>query len=206
MRTLLKAQSWWDGPPLKFLYTEVLYEEDGDVYYFDEEDPSVCVDDAHVQTCAPGIRLDKKFYLPLLVNFEDKTQAPSDCLSNGFVKTPFSLGMHFRRVTDPTAADAYRTRDLYSHELETLDIISRRPHPNVCRYHGYVTDGTFITGLCFEKHHFTLWEAIFRNKRIDATFVLAEIRKGLEHLHSAGISHNDLSPTTLCLILTTKGC
>ncbi|KAH8921174.1 hypothetical protein BT69DRAFT_1264779 [Atractiella rhizophila] len=113
--------------------------------------------------------------------------------------------MPFQRVTDTTAPDAYRTRDLYSHELQTLDIISRSPHPNICRYHGHVTDGTFVTGLCFEKHQISLWEAIYRNKRIDSTFVLEEVGKGLEHIHSIGFSHNDISPTNIMLDFDADG-
>jgi len=50
--------------------------------------------------------------------------------------------------------------DLINAEINTLELLSKTPHPNICKYYGCICDGVYIAGICLQKLGFTLAELI----------------------------------------------
>ncbi len=154
------------------------------------------------------------------VNFNDifeSTLIPSADISPIFPE-------HFTRAPDPLPRLCYLKEahpmsyepsqpkvlgDLMLQEATTWETLKHSPHPNIVKYHGcQVRDGR-ITGLCFPKYHDTLLSRVnpgHSGKRHfdaskrplkDVKSCLEGIGKGLKHLHSLGLVHNDLGPANI---------
>ncbi len=82
-------------------------------------------------------------------------------------------------------------------EAETCELLKRHPHPNIAEYRGVVVHNGCgrIVGLCFKKYQATLMQ---RRRNSDAPLdveaCLSGMRRAIDHLHSIGISHNDINP------------
>ena len=79
-------------------------------------------------------------------------------------------------------------------EVRVCEILKRSPHPNLASYLGCVVDHGRITGICYELVESSLE---YVPAPLDVRKYVAEVRKGLEHLHSLGLSHNDISPSNI---------
>lgn len=51
-----------------------------------------------------------------------------------------------------------------------------------------VEDG-WITGLVYKKYHCTLQDAVEKELAFDLEKVVADVRAGIEHMHSLGLVH-----------------
>lgn len=94
-------------------------------------------------------------------------------------------------------------RDLLLHEAEVCEILLKHPHPNIATYHGCISDGASIHGLCFVKYVKTLSEHVripsLSSGELDHEAVLKGIKAGIKHLHSLGLVHNDINPSNIML-------
>ena len=79
-------------------------------------------------------------------------------------------------------------------EVRVCEILKRSPHPNLASYLGCVVDHGRITGICYELVESSLE---YVAAPLDVEKYVADVRKGLEHLHSLGLSHNDISPSNI---------
>ncbi|CAF9942571.1 MAG: hypothetical protein ALECFALPRED_009821 [Alectoria fallacina] len=96
---------------------------------------------------------------------------------------------------DPTRLEEFMLR-----EARIVEMLMGHPHPNVARYHGCVVREGHIASLCFTRYHQTLVERIYHDTRpFDPHVCLQEIKKGIQHLHSIGIIHNDINPSSVML-------
>ncbi|KFH43505.1 hypothetical protein ACRE_057380 [Hapsidospora chrysogenum ATCC 11550] len=100
-------------------------------------------------------------------------------------------------------------------EAAVCELLKQHPHPNIASYLGcQVSDGR-ITGLCFAGYPHTLMQEVnpqnhmkrkarseFRDRntdRKDYRIALAGVERGLKHLHSLGLVHNDINPRKIML-------
>ncbi|KAK2051009.1 hypothetical protein LY76DRAFT_557682 [Colletotrichum caudatum] len=99
-------------------------------------------------------------------------------------------------------------------EIRVCELIKRHPHPNVAKYHGCLLLDGRVNGICFKRYQETLMAKVnpgHLNKsmlikaperttiRKKAARYLASIQAGLQHLHSLGIIHNDLTPMNVMI-------
>ncbi|KAF4959411.1 hypothetical protein FSARC_10736 [Fusarium sarcochroum] len=113
-------------------------------------------------------------------------------------------------ASEPTSRDCYVKRasllnyetdqsfNLYHmlvmEEAQVCETLLKNPHPNIARYRGCeVLDGR-IRGLCFDKYAMTLRERLETGNSLDKQLCLQGIKDGIHHLHSLGLTHNDMNP------------
>jgi serine/threonine protein kinase len=132
---------------------------------------------------------------------EHFTRAPDPLPSNCYVKRPFPL---LYNLAAPNALG-----DSLLEEATIYENLVHHPHPNIAKYYGCQVKNNRVTGLCFVKYHESLMKRVnpgHNGKRwFDATkrplkdmkLCLDGIGKGLEHLHSLGLVHNDLNPSNI---------
>lgn len=96
-------------------------------------------------------------------------------------------------------------------EIEVCEIIKQHPHPHLAVYHGCVVTQGKVSGLLFEKYKETLTERVNPNHLSKRAFItssrtlvhstmrtwLQHLKSALEHLHSLGYVHNDLTPSNI---------
>ncbi|KAF2245147.1 kinase-like protein [Trematosphaeria pertusa] len=83
-------------------------------------------------------------------------------------------------------------------EAETLEILRRRPHPNVVRYHGCQVHRGRIVGLLLERHPCTLEERLYNGSHdLNLKLGFNGVKLGVRHLHSLGLAHNDIKPSNI---------
>lgn len=116
---------------------------------------------------------------------EEFTLAPSPT-PNGFHKKVVQLSEH-------------RSQYLLQ-EIKVCEILKKHPHPNVAEYRGCMAEHGLITGLCFTAYHQTLSDRMYHDTRpFNIQACLRQIGKGLAHLHSLRLAHNDVKPANIML-------
>ncbi|KAM4057287.1 kinase [Hirsutella rhossiliensis] len=118
-----------------------------------------------------------------------------------YIKTPGLLSY----------ANEANLEELLRQEVKTCEFLRRHPHPNIAHYLGCLETRGRVSGLCFEKYTRTLANTVnpqHLNKaeflRSGRLFVNDDMRQRLEglkgaidHLHSLGLVHNDITPANI---------
>ncbi|KAG6151878.1 hypothetical protein E4U37_004451 [Claviceps purpurea] len=99
----------------------------------------------------------------------------------------------------PEGMEEMPLSDLVLHEIEAYELLRRHPHPNIVEYRGCVVSDGRITGICLAKYKMTLNERMKASIPFDKDRYLEGIERGIRHLHSLGIVHNDLKPNNIML-------
>ncbi|CCE31335.1 uncharacterized protein CPUR_05186 [Claviceps purpurea 20.1] len=94
---------------------------------------------------------------------------------------------------------ATRLRNLAAHEIEAFELLRQHPHPNIVEYRGCVVSDGRISGICLAKLEMSLYERMQDSTPFDKDLFLEGIERGIRHLHSLGIVHNDINPATIML-------
>ena len=77
------------------------------------------------------------------------------------------------------------------HEVSIMERIP--PHPNIITYLGCRINRGRITGIVFELLEKTLYQSpVVPPNKINA--FLSKLQSALDHIHSLGLAHNDISP------------
>ncbi|KAG6054942.1 hypothetical protein E4U32_006582 [Claviceps aff. humidiphila group G2b] len=102
-------------------------------------------------------------------------------------------------VECPEGKEEMPLSDLVLHEIEAYELLRRHPHPSIVEYRGCVVEDGRITGICLTKYKMTLGERMEVSTPFDKDRCLEGIERGIRHLHSLGIVHNDLKPSNIML-------
>ncbi|KAJ5833424.1 kinase-like protein [Penicillium riverlandense] len=98
-----------------------------------------------------------------------------------------------------------------SYEVEACELLRQNPHPNIATYYGCQETNGRVSGLCFKQYTSTLQEKVnpghlnksmFRSSErqlVDSSVKasLNGILAGIQHIHSLGLVHNDISPANI---------
>ncbi|KAJ7887630.1 hypothetical protein B0H14DRAFT_2695629 [Mycena olivaceomarginata] len=187
-RLALTSDVWrFDKDPEEFAFTAMLWEQNGDFYHYRREERNSDAN-ADIELFQKAILVPRDYYLARLPPpGAPATRAPSTALAdpNVFFKRTEPI------MYDPTHTEKCRPADDQADEMRICEELRQNPHPNICRYLGYVPtlDGNSIAGLCFERHEMNLDSAVEDNFSLD-------------HLHSLGYAHNDINPGNIVLTKT----
>ncbi|KIK11613.1 hypothetical protein PISMIDRAFT_478895 [Pisolithus microcarpus 441] len=114
-----------------------------------------------------------------------------------------SAGPH--KVFDPA-----QTKDdivsAFQRDAIMYETLRSFPHDNIARYYGCVRQGDHhFSGICLKRYDRTLCDDMLidhNEGKLDAeriTEIIQGVRAGLEHLHSLGYAHNDVTPTNIMI-------
>ncbi|PSR82291.1 hypothetical protein BD289DRAFT_437709 [Coniella lustricola] len=140
---------------------------------------------------------DRDIY-PELRN-QDLRVAPEDLSANIFIKRPSLHDYYFFRGDD--GRGLLQLRDMLLDEARALEIISQDPHPNIVPYHGCRVRRGYIIGIVFEKlSGYTLWRLLEDGLGdIELIPFMEALRSAVGHLHTLGLSHNDICPQNIIM-------
>jgi serine/threonine protein kinase len=173
------------GPAFYRALSRVSYGTDKDKVRLEDMYESTLIPSAHVSPTFP----------------QHFTRAPDPLPPNSYVKKPSLM------VYDPSTPTSLANRML--HEATIWETLKHSPHPNLIKYYGCQVQDGRITGLCFAKYHDTLMARVnpgHHGKRFfpaherplkDTKSFLAGVEKGIKHLHSLGLVHNNIGPATI---------
>lgn len=91
--------------------------------------------------------------------------------------------------------------DCVLNEASVLEFLETHPHPHIGSYFGcrVTTDGR-ITHLCLKRYQSSLSEyAESGLSEAQVVRLVGGIKGGIEHLHSLGLAHNDITPDNICV-------
>jgi hypothetical protein len=57
--------------------------------------------------------------------------------------------------------------DLINAEVDIMEILLKKSHPNIRKYYGYIRDGDYIAGICLRMYKYTLEDIIKPRVPID---------------------------------------
>ena len=117
-------------------------------------------------------------------------RAPEPLPPNCYIKEPSLLEYGDTPVSLQISAQTLQ-------EVKVCELLRKHPHPNVARYLGCVVEEGRIKGLCFMQYKMTLAKRLRIAAPFDRKLCLAGIEKGIQHLHSIGIVHNDINPSNI---------
>jgi serine/threonine protein kinase len=132
---------------------------------------------------------------------EHFTRAPDPLPTNCYVKKPEPMFYSWSKPTELS--------DTLLHEAAINEMLKQHPRPNLAKYHGCLVTNDRITGLVFEKYDETLMSRVnprCSGKRLfdatkrplkDVNSFIEGIKRGVEHLHSLGLVHNNINPASI---------
>ncbi|KAF2761047.1 serine/threonine-protein kinase-like protein [Pseudovirgaria hyperparasitica] len=83
-------------------------------------------------------------------------------------------------------------------EVEVMELLRCKPHPNIIHYHGCIIKRGRIVGIVLDRHADTLGRRLKDGLRqFNVEEGMGKIRSAVGHLHSLGLAHNDLTPMNI---------
>ncbi|KAE8357034.1 kinase-like protein [Aspergillus coremiiformis] len=177
------------GRKFKFSYVQYFVQQDGALYH----------GKWHDRHQAPEAleQLDEVRQ----IQTEDRGPAIRSTWSLIYIKKPNLL----------TFASGLDLETLILNEVAVCEILRENPHPNIASYYGCEETRGLVSGLCFKRYVSTLLQKVnpqylskehFRSSKrehVDAAArgSLDGILKGIKHLHSLGLVHNDINPANI---------
>lgn len=79
-----------------------------------------------------------------------------------------------------------------------MELLLRNPHPHIVRYHGCLIKRGRIVSLVLDRLPITLQHRLEKNAQpFDVEDCMNKIKAAVQHLHSLGLAHNDLTPMNI---------
>ena len=177
----------------EFSHTSVLL-QDGDKFYQARTSQRT--------TIAASVDTSKLVIEPTPIPADHYCPAFSDDLTIALDLTPADCWEKHPKLSSYNSRAPTALGELVLREARIGEILIKHPHPNVAVYHGCIVRGGRITSLCFTRYHQNLVERIYHDPRpFDTQNCLHEIEKGIQHLHSLGIVHNDINPNNIMVTM-----
>lgn len=85
-------------------------------------------------------------------------------------------------------------------EVEIMELLMYKPHPNIIRYHGCLIKRGRIVGIVLDRYSMTLKERLengIRDFNVDK--FMNRLTSAVHHLHSLELAHNDLCPMNIMI-------
>ncbi|KAF4975630.1 hypothetical protein FZEAL_7621 [Fusarium zealandicum] len=82
-------------------------------------------------------------------------------------------------------------------EAHALQVISKRPHPGLVKYHGCRIVRGRITGLVLERQPNDLNRHLETVGPVDTGPFMTALSSAVRHLHRMGMAHNDINPANI---------
>ncbi|KAG6310819.1 hypothetical protein E4U44_005039 [Claviceps purpurea] len=169
----------------EFGFTKIIIRgPNGDLYYAETEDRFKTSSEIDIDNL-DLISIDTDACWPIYS--ARLLRAPSTVSSDSHVKEP-NL-MLYRNDPKETPLSNHML-----HEIEAYELLRQHPHPNIVEYRGCVVSDGRITGICLAKYKMTLLERMAESTPFNKDLFLEGIERGIRHLHSLGIVHNDINP------------
>ncbi|KAI0809155.1 kinase-like domain-containing protein [Irpex lacteus] len=123
---------------------------------------------------------------------ESYLEAPKPLPSNTFIKSNAAIRYE---PSEPTLLS-----ELMRKEIGIYMKLARSPHPNICTFYGCVREGQQVTALALKQIPLEL-PYIWKDAGImvPKLNLLRGLKRGLDHLHSLGIIHNDINSNNVRL-------
>jgi serine/threonine protein kinase len=182
MQIYQKGECWEEkGHDLTFSYTKVILKHGDDFFYAR----------TNLRLLSP-IDVSELHAVPIPIEHirplysADLTQAPTPLPDDTYVKVTNLLSGCSHSEHPPSA--------VVLAEARICETLRKHAHPNIGEYIGCITQDERITGLCFTKYDKTLADRLSDAEDLIEREVCLDIRRGIEHLHRLGITHNDINP------------
>jgi serine/threonine protein kinase len=189
MEICQRGQAWIekDGD-LEFGFTKFILRSLDDEYFFattkDRVGESTLVDlERLTKTHIPS----EDIWPPFSPDF---SRAPDPLPQGCYVKQPNLLD-----YADTPASTHMSSQIL--REIRVCELLRLHPHPNIATYKGCVVRSGRIKGLCFSRYTMTLAQRLSDATDFDKDLCFQKIERGIRHLHSLGLVHNDINPTNI---------
>ncbi|EFY91193.1 hypothetical protein J3458_016855 [Metarhizium acridum] len=179
-----------------FQYTMFAAVEDDMIYY---GQLNVQKADINIRDASRSLaRVPDEEIFPRWTRDLNLTKAPGELPPEVFIKRP--------RLALYDVFSKHKVVHLLAKELaeeaEALEVLARRPHPNIVRYHGCHVRRGYITGIVLDRHPCDL-NSYLENGHVieDKADFIESLKSAIHHLHGLGWAHNDLNPRN---VLVTK--
>ncbi len=122
-----------------------------------------------------------------------------------YIKRPALIS--YDRICNST--NPYQISDSVLAEVQICETLKQHPHPNIARYLGCQVREGRIIGICFAQYQKNLMEKVNPKSYMKRSFHCSDwtledidacldgIEKGVRHLHSLGLVHNDINPANI---------
>lgn len=86
-------------------------------------------------------------------------------------------------------------------ETIIMETISELPHPNIVKYYGCRIQRGRITAIVLEQLEWTLTQYVHMPdfQQLSQVRFIADLQSAVDHLHSLGLAHNDISPDNIMI-------
>ena len=177
---------------LRFDFTKIILQDSSGAYYQSRTNQQTMDTEKVILTNLKMHPIPDDHIYPIYR--ENLLRAPDSILSNCYIKRP-------ALSTYEDGDDAHEFKNYMMAEIEICEILKKNPHPNVTEYLGCLImgDGT-IHGICLTLYEITLLDLVIQHPlSVDVQGCLDGIRKGIEHLHSLNLIHNDINPANIMM-------
>lgn len=189
----------------KYAHTLIVYRVGDDVYHAITKSRGRFAAEVKLEELSNVVLIPTTSYCPLFP--PNYTRAPDALPANCYIKRPHLLS--YDRIHDTPNASSISERVLK--EAEVCEILKLHPHPSIAQYLGCQVCNGRITGICFSKYSDTLMHRVNPKSRMKRAFIydgralknpddcLYGVERGLRHLHSLGLVHNDINPSNIMI-------
>jgi hypothetical protein len=151
-KVLQKEEVWGDEA---FHHLAVVWTENSQIYIAEHPGREPSFDDSDIDKIE-GILIPKEHIYPAWRESITEGQRPLPL--DTYIKT--SQGFSGYSGTSSMV-------DLVNAEVDIMEVLLKKSHPNICKYYGCIRDGDYIAGICLRKYKCMLESIIKAEVPID---------------------------------------